>query len=103
MLSVFAANAQEISHPRETFDPALILMANLREGSTAERYLSNLRVSLSAVDSDANGLDPEDVRRLERQEIERALAAYSERRRQAQTAMARIDSDSNGSIPPAFT
>lgn len=99
--AAFPADAQERPNRSAAFDPALVLMANIREGSTTAAYLANLRASFRAVDTDANGLDQEDVRRMDAQDIERARAAHAERRRAAEDGVARVDSNGDGAISEA--
>lgn len=94
------ARADNLSRSSAAFDPALVLMANVREGTTAEGYLANLQKSFRAVDTDANGLDPDDVRRLDQRDNDRALAERATRRREATVSMTRIDRDADGSISP---
>lgn len=70
----------------------------MRAGSVSDGYLANLLASLHAVDIDANGLDQNDVVRLEQQDLERRQAVHAARRREAEERFVRIDANGDGGI-----
>jgi len=80
------------------YDSGMFLLANVREGSQRDSYLANLVASARAVDSDANGIDAGDARRLDERDAERARVQRESRQREAAETMAHVDTNRDGGI-----
>lgn len=99
-LSIIQTAAPLGAQTARTFDPAQVLLANLREGSAAEPYLANLQASLRELDKDGNGLDPGDIARLDQKEVASLQADHDRRREEARIALVQSDADHDGRLSP---
>lgn len=80
------------------YDPATILLANVRSGSEQEVHLGNLIEALRAVDTDGNGLDRDDVARMEAHIREKALASRASQIAKYEGQIAEMDANGDGAL-----
>ena len=93
-----AAQAQDRSPSAARFDQSPMLLANIRNGSNSDAYLENLLASLRRVDTDGDGLDREDVARLEQAEIAALEARHAARLERARSEFGRFDGNGDGNV-----
>ncbi len=95
------STAQDQIASGSRYDPATILLANVRSGSAQDAYLENLIEAYRAVDSDGNGLDRDDVARMDTRLREQALAGIASRIARYERQIAEMDANGDGALTEA--
>ncbi|WP_390588501.1 EF-hand domain-containing protein [Erythrobacter sp. MTPC3] len=93
--------AQDREARASQYDPAILLLANVRSGSTSHAYLNNLLSAFRAVDGDSNGLDRDDVARIDARVREESLAKLQSRIARSESEIAEMDADGDGGLTEA--
>lgn len=84
--------------PASRYDPATFLLANARAGTSKDAYLQNLLDAFLAVDTDRNGLDRDDIDRLNARLRDAAFKDYERRLEQAEREIAPMDANGDGGV-----
>lgn len=90
--------AQDQAPSASRYDPATVLLANVRSGSTQQAYLKNLLAAFRAVDVDANGLDRDDVARMDARTRQESLAQLRSRIAKYESEIAEMDANGDGGL-----
>lgn len=102
MAATAIASPQLAAQDREArasqYDPAILLLANVRSGSMSQAYLDNLLSAFRAVDTDGNGLDRDDVARIDARIREESLAKLQSRIARYKSEIAEMDADGDGGL-----
>lgn len=98
MVTASMLNAATDTQRGQAFDRSPILIANISAGTSADAYLGDLVAALRAADGEGNGLDREDVARIEQTELERASAAYQSNLERARAEWLNLVNTDNGSV-----
>lgn len=90
--------SQNQAAPKSRYDPAMFLLANLRQGTARDAYLQNLLDALRAVDTDRNGLDRADVDRMNARLRDAALGEYERQLESAKLLIQQMDANGDGAL-----
>ncbi|MEM1052285.1 MAG: hypothetical protein AAGI28_09345, partial [Pseudomonadota bacterium] len=82
------------------YNPAQYLLANVKEGTSQEKYLANLLASFAAADANADGFDSEDIARIEESELAKAQRRYEQQIDGFRYEMKTLDKNGDGAIAP---
>lgn|GEM_PF-710493 len=93
--------AQDREARASQYDPAILLLANVRSGSMSQAYLDNLLAALRAVDTDGNGLDRDDVARIDARIREESLTKLQSRIARYESEIAEMDANGDGGLTEA--
>ena len=84
--------------PASRYDPATFLLANVRSGTAKDAYWQNLLDAFQAVDTDRNGLDRDDIDRLNARLRDAAFKDYERRLEQAEREIGPMDANGDGGV-----
>ncbi|TIX51142.1 hypothetical protein [Alteraurantiacibacter aquimixticola] len=94
-------SAQDGEDNTYAYDPAALLVANVRRSSSQEAHLNTLLESFREVDSDGNGLDRDDVARLEERMLARVREQHAQTLARVEQEFMRYDTDGDGGVTKA--